>query len=75
MDDWKIRVQYINKYEVLMDKTEKQARKIFDDLKSKMHDKQVVWCELIHSPIDAEESIIEDFENKVLNVLGYKLIV
>ena len=75
MDNWKVRVQYINKYEVLMDKTEKQARKIFDDLKSKAHEKQIEWCELIHAPIDAEEIIIEDFENKVLNVLGYKLIV
>lgn len=75
MDDWKIRVQYISKYEVLMDKTEKQARKIFDDLKSKAHEDQIEWCELIHAPIDAEEIIVEDFESKLLNVLGYKLIV
>ena len=75
MDDWKVRVQYINKYDVQLDKTEKQARKIFNDLKSKMYEKQIVWCELIHAPINIEESIIDDFENKVLNVLGHKLIV
>ena len=75
MDDWKIRVQYIYKYKVLLDKTEKEARKIFNDLKSKKHEKQIVWCELIHAPINIEESIIDDFENKVLNVLGHKLIV
>lgn len=75
MDDWKIRIQYINRYEVLLDKTEKQARKIFNDLKAKMHEKQIIWCELIHAQVDAEEIVIEDFENKVLNVLGYKLIV
>ena len=75
MDEWKGRVQYSNKYDVQLDKTEKQARKIFNDLKSKMYEKQIVWCELIHAPINIEESIIDDFENKVLNVLGHKLIV
>ena len=76
MDDWKIRVQYINNYEVIMDKTEKEARKIFNNLKSKMYEKQIVWCELIHNPIDANEEIIVDsFENKVVSIMGYKMIV
>ena len=75
MDDWKVRIQYIDRYEVLMDKTEKQAKKIFNDLKSKMYEKQVLWCELIHSPIDEEEIIVDDFENKVLSVMGCKVIV
>lgn len=75
MDDWKIRVQYINKYDVLLDKTEKQARKIFDDLKSKMYEKQIAWCELIYSPVDADEIIMEDFENKVISLMGYEVIV
>lgn len=76
MDDWKVRIQYIDRYEVLMDKTEKEAKKIFNDMKSKMYEKQVVWCELIHSPIEADEEIIvDDFENKVLSVMGHKVIV
>ena len=75
MDDWKVRVQYINKYDVQLDKTEKQARKIFVDLKSKMYEKQIVWCELIHAPIDAEEKIIDSFENKVVSIMGCKMIV
>ena len=76
MDDWKVRIQYIDRYEVKMDLTEKQAKKIFNDLKSKMYEKQVVWCELIHSPIEADEEIIvDDFENKVLSVMGHKVIV
>lgn len=76
MDDWKVRIQYINRYEVLMDKTEKQAKKIFNDLKSKMYEKQVVWCELIQIPADedADEIIVDDFENKVVSVMGYKII-
>lgn len=40
-----------------------------------MYEKQVVWCELIHSPIDADEEIIDDFENKVLSVMGHKVVV
>lgn len=76
MDDWKVRIQYIDRYEVLMDKTEKEAKKIFNDMKSKMYEKQIVWCELIHSPIEADEEIIvDDFENKVLSVMGHKVIV
>ena len=75
MDDWKVRIQYIDRYEVKMDKTEKEAKKIFNDMKSKMYEKQVVWCELIHSPIEADEEIIvDDFENKVLSVMGHKII-
>ena len=75
MDDWKVRVQYINKYDVQLDKTEKQARKIFNDLKSKMYEKQIVWCELIHAPIDLEEKGIDSFENKVVSIMGCKMIV
>lgn len=75
MDDWKVRVQYINKYDVQLDKTEKQARKIFVDLKSKMYEKQIVWCELIHAPIDLEEKVIDSFENKVVSIMGCKMIV
>lgn len=75
MDDWKVRVQYINKYDVHLDKTEKQARKIFVDLKSKMYEKQIVWCELIYAPIDAEEKVIDSFENKVVSIMGHKVIV
>lgn len=75
MNDWKVRIQYTNKYEVLMDKTEKEAKKIFNELKSKMYDKQIIWCELIHAPIDVDETIVDDFENKTIQVLGYKLIV
>lgn len=75
MDDWKVRVQYINKYDVQLDKTEKQAMKIFNDLKSKMYEKQIVWCELIHAPIDAEEKVIDSFENKVVSIMGHKVIV
>ena len=75
MDDWKVRIQYIDRYEVKMDKTEKESRKIFNELKSKMYDKQIAWCELIHSSIDADEEIVDDFENKVLSVMGHKVIV
>ena len=75
MDDWKVRAQYINKYDVQLDKTEKQARKIFNDLKSKMYEKQIVWCELIHAPIDLEEKVIDSFENKVVSIMGCKMIV
>ncbi len=76
MDDWKVRIQHIDKYEVKMDLTEKEAKKIFSDLKSKMCEKQIVWCELIHSPIEADEEIIvDDFENRVLSVMGHKMIV
>ena len=75
MDDWKIRVQYINNYEVIMDKTKNETRRIFNNLKSKMHEKQIVWCELIHSPADADEIIVDSFENKVVSIMGCKMIV
>ena len=75
MDDWKVRIQYLDDYEVIMDKTEKEAKKLFTDLKSKMYEKQVVWCELIHSPIDSDEEIVDDFENKVLSLMGHKIVV
>lgn len=75
MDDWKVRIQYIDRYEVLMDKTEKEAKEIFNDLKSKKYEKQIVWCELIHAPIDTDERIIGDFENNVLSVMGHKIVV
>lgn len=75
MNDWKIRIKYIDDYKVIMDKTEKQARKIFNDLKSTMYEKQIVWCELIHAPIDTDEIIVDDFENKVVSIIGHNLIV
>lgn len=75
MDDWKVRIQYIDRYEVQMDKTEKQARKIFNELKEKMYLKQVVWCELIYAPLHKDETVIDDFENKVVSVLGHEMIV
>ena len=76
MDDWKVRIECLHEYEVKMDLTEKQARKIFNDMKSKMYEKQIVWCELIHSPIDADEEIIvDDFENKVLSLMGHEVVV
>ena len=75
MDNWKLRIQYIDKYSVLMDKTEKQAKKIFNDLKQKMYEKKIVWCELIYSPCDADEIIVDDFENKVACILGNKVIL
>lgn len=75
MNDWKIRIKYIDDYKVIMDKTEKQARKIFNDLKSTMYEKQIVWCELIHAQIDTDEIIVDDFENKVVSIIGHNLIV
>lgn len=75
MNDWKIRIKYIDDYKVIMDKTEKQARKIFNDLKSTMYEKQIVWCELIHAPIDTDEIIVDDFDNKVVSIIGHNLIV
>lgn len=76
MDDWKVRIDCLHEYEVKMDLTEKQARKIFNELKEKMYEKQIVWCELIHSPLDADEEIIVDsFENKVMSVMGHKVVV
>lgn len=75
MDDWKVAIQYIDRYEVKLDLTEKQAKKLFEDLRTKSHEKQVVWCELIHRPVDADEIIVEDFENKVVLVMGHKVIV
>lgn len=76
MDDWKVRIECLHEYEVKMDLTESQARKIFNDMKSKMYEKQIVWCELIHSPLDADEEIIVDaFENKVLSVMGHEVVV
>lgn len=76
MDDWKVRIQYVDEYEVKMDLTEKQAKKIFNDMKSKMYEKQVVWCELIHDSLDADdEFIVDDFENTVLKLMGHKVVV
>lgn len=75
MDDWKLRIQYINNYDVILDKTETEARKIFNNLKSKMYEKQIVWCELIHAPVDTDEIIVDSFENKVVSVMGHKMIV
>jgi hypothetical protein len=40
-----------------------------------MYEKQIVWCELIYAPYDEEETIIDDFENKVLSIMGHKVIV
>ena len=77
MDNWKVRIQYLDRYEVKMDKTEKQAKKIFNDLKAKRYEKQVVWCELVYLPNDeyVDEVIVDSFENRVINVLGYDMVV
>lgn len=72
MDDWKLRIQYPDRYEVILDKTEKEARKILSKLKS---GKQVVWCELIHYPVDADETVVDSFENQVITVLGKDVII
>lgn len=75
MDNWKVRVQYLDKYEVEMDKTEKQARKIFDIMRTKRYEKQVVWCELIYSSVDEDEAVVDSFENRVISVMGHKMVV
>lgn len=49
--------------------------KIFNELKLKMFEKQIVWCELIHAPIDSDEIIIDSFENKIVSIMGKNLIV
>ncbi len=76
MDDWKVRIDCLHEYEVKMDLTEKQARKIFNDMKSKMYEKQIVCCELVRSPIDADGEIIVDcFENKDMSFMGHEAVV
>ena len=75
MDNWKIRIQYINKYEVKVDLTEKQAKNKFLKLKENMYNKKIVWCELVYNPIDEDEIIVDSFENETVKILGCEIIV
>ena len=57
---------------------ERGAKKFFDDLK-KEKTKVTVWAELCYASIedDAPDEVIvvDDFERRVLDVLGHKMIV
>lgn len=77
VEDWKVKIQYMNgSLEVTDWMTEKKAKDKFEKLKSERINKQIVWCELIHSPLDADEQIlITDFESEIIDTGFGKLLV
>lgn len=75
MEDWKIRVQYLDRYDVILDLSKSKALKKFRELKESMFEKQIVWCELIFDSIENEnEVIVDSFENKVVSLFGYNIV-
>lgn len=72
MDDWKVWIQCPDGCKVFLDKTEGQARAIYRRAKEK---KRAISGELIHAPIDADASVVESFDNKVIEFAGLRIII
>ena len=79
MEDYKVKYQLLGSNEdqvtEWMDKA--KASKKFEELK---RSGKCIWAELFHSPLDEEESfygekVVDQFTNRVVEILGAKLLV
>ncbi len=78
-EDYKVRYQRLDGMTEVSDwYDERGARRFFDRLKNEKV-RVTRWAELVYSPIDDEveldEIIVDDFERKVVEVMGHKLLV
>lgn len=81
-DDYKVRFERIDgSFGCSEWDNERGARKYFEGLKNEKV-RVTKWAELIWSPIDEDdpcaeldEIIVDDFERKVIDVMGHKLLV
>lgn len=78
-EDYKVRYQRIDGATEVSDWYDRQgARRFFNRLKNEKV-RVTWWAELVYSPIDYEaelgEIIVDDFERKVVEIMGYKLLV
>lgn len=81
-EDYKVRYERIDGSFGVSDwDNERGARRFFNSLKNE-EVRVTWWAELIWSPIDEDdpdaeldEIIVDDFERKVIDVMGHKLLV
>lgn len=78
-EDYKVRYQRIDGATEVSDWYDRQsARRFFNRLKNEKV-KVTWWAELVYSPIDddveLDEVIVDDFERKVVEIIGHKLLV
>lgn len=79
MEDYKVKYQLLgsNEDQVTEWRDKDKAKKKFQELKKSG---KCIWAELLHSPLDEEESfygekVVEEFTNKVVEVLGIQMVV
>lgn len=78
-EDYKVRYQRLDGTTEVSDWYDRQgARRFFNRLKDEKV-RVTWWAELVYSPIDDEveldEIIVDDFERKMVEVMGHKLLV
>ena len=78
-EDYKVRYQRLDGTAEVSDWYDRQgARRFFNRLKDEKV-KVTWWAELVYSPIDDEveldEIIVDDFERKVVDLFGHKVLI
>lgn len=76
--EYKVRFERLDGFHIHDWDNERNARKFFESLKNEKT-KATIWAELVYASIDDdavdEVVVVDDFERRVVELMGYKLIV